>query len=82
MRRVGKFFCPRVNSHHVHAIPVPQYLLRVTRGHRCPPYASLPHSPMIHCSILAEYAIKAAVADYRKKYGGESQAAPDKKAAD
>ena len=24
----------------------------------------------IHCSILAEDAIKAAVADYRKKYGG------------
>ncbi|HUL94648.1 MAG TPA: Fe-S cluster assembly scaffold IscU [Usitatibacter sp.] len=34
----------------------------------------------IHCSILAEDAIKAAVADYRKKYGAE--AAPDKKAAD
>ena len=39
----------------------------------------------IHCSILAEDAIKAAVADYRKKYRGE-EAAPaieaDKKAAD
>jgi nitrogen fixation NifU-like protein len=35
----------------------------------------------IHCSILAEDAIKAAVADYRKKYGG-AQAEPDKKAAD
>ena len=34
----------------------------------------------IHCSILAEDAIKAAVADYRKKYGGEADA--DKKAAD
>jgi nitrogen fixation NifU-like protein len=34
----------------------------------------------IHCSILAEDAIKAAIADYRKKYGeGESA---DKKAAD
>ena len=33
----------------------------------------------IHCSILAEDAIKAAVADYKKKYGdGESE----KKAAD
>ncbi|HLX25137.1 MAG TPA: Fe-S cluster assembly scaffold IscU [Usitatibacter sp.] len=31
----------------------------------------------IHCSILAEDAIKAAVADYRKKYGDA-----DKKAAD
>ena len=27
----------------------------------------------IHCSILAEDAIKAAVADYRKKYGGEAE---------
>ena len=38
----------------------------------------------IHCSILAEDAIKAAVADYKKKYGGDSadQMAPDKKAAD
>ena len=34
----------------------------------------------IHCSILAEDAIKAAIADYRKKYGGEAEA--DKKAAD
>jgi nitrogen fixation NifU-like protein len=35
----------------------------------------------IHCSILAEDAIKAAVADYRKKYGeGDADAA--KKAAD
>ena len=37
----------------------------------------------IHCSILAEDAIKAAVADYRKKYGGaEAAADPAKKAAD
>ena len=35
----------------------------------------------IHCSILAEDAIKAAIADYRKKYGG-GEAEPDKKAAD
>src|ERR1700730_15858216 len=35
----------------------------------------------IHCSILAEDAIKAAVADYRKKYGG-SEADAEKKAAD
>jgi nitrogen fixation protein NifU and related proteins len=34
----------------------------------------------IHCSILAEDAIKAAVADYKKKYGGEADA--EKKAAD
>ena len=34
----------------------------------------------IHCSILAEDAIKAAIADYRKKYGAEAE--PDKKAAD
>ena len=34
----------------------------------------------IHCSILAEDAIKAAIADYRKKYGGEADS--DKKAAD
>ena len=35
----------------------------------------------IHCSILAEDAIKAAIADYRKKYGeGEADAA--QKAAD
>ena len=33
----------------------------------------------IHCSILAEDAIKAAIADYRKKYGAEDSA---KKAAD
>ena len=36
----------------------------------------------IHCSILAEDAIKAAVADYKKKYGGAGEASPDKKAAD
>src|ERR1700693_6090560 len=36
----------------------------------------------IHCSILAEDAIKAAIADYKKKYGGAVEAAPDKKAAD
>jgi nitrogen fixation protein NifU and related proteins len=37
----------------------------------------------IHCSILAEDAIKAAVADYKKKYGGaEVEPAADKKAAD
>ena len=35
----------------------------------------------IHCSILAEDAIKAAIADYRKKYGA-AQPEPDKKAAD
>ena len=35
----------------------------------------------IHCSILAEDAIKAAVADYRKKHGVEASAAPQKKAA-
>ena len=35
----------------------------------------------IHCSILAEDAIKAAVADYRKKYG-EGEDDPAKKAAD
>ena len=35
----------------------------------------------IHCSILAEDAIKAAVADYRKKYGG-GEADAEKKAAD
>ena len=34
----------------------------------------------IHCSILAEDAIKAAVADYRKKYGPE--AAVEKEAAE
>src|SRR5687767_14498857 len=31
----------------------------------------------IHCSILAEDAIKAAIADYRKKYGGDEQKAAD-----
>ena len=42
----------------------------------------------IHCSILAEDAIKAAVADYRKKYGPAeaaregAEADPAKKAAD
>ena len=37
----------------------------------------------IHCSILAEDAIKAAVADYRKKYGtAEAAVDPAKKAAD
>ncbi|MGZ5032865.1 MAG: Fe-S cluster assembly scaffold IscU [Usitatibacter sp.] len=36
----------------------------------------------IHCSILAEDAIKAAIADYRKKYGGGADAQPEKKAAD
>ena len=43
----------------------------------------------IHCSILAEDAIKAAIADYRKKYGGGTEEAgsparvePDMKAAD
>ena len=35
----------------------------------------------IHCSILAEDAIKAAIADYRKKYG-EGEADPAQKAAD
>jgi len=34
----------------------------------------------IHCSILAEDAIKAAIADYRKKYVGDADA--EKKAAD
>jgi len=29
----------------------------------------------IHCSILAEDAIKAAVADYRQKHGGDAQSA-------
>jgi nitrogen fixation NifU-like protein len=33
----------------------------------------------IHCSILAEDAIKAAIADYRKKYG---EGDPEQKAAD
>ena len=37
----------------------------------------------IHCSILAEDAIKAAIADYRKKYGGaEATAEAHEKAAD
>jgi nitrogen fixation NifU-like protein len=42
----------------------------------------------IHCSILAEDAIKAAIADYRKKYGaGEAaregtEVEPAQKAAD
>src|SRR5437667_4308485 len=36
----------------------------------------------IHCSILAEDAIKAAVGHHRKKYGGPADAEPDKKAAD
>jgi nitrogen fixation NifU-like protein len=38
----------------------------------------------IHCSILAEDAIKAAVADYKKKHGLEAEAAapaPEKKVA-
>jgi nitrogen fixation NifU-like protein len=35
----------------------------------------------IHCSILAEDAIKAAVADYRKKYGA-AEVPADRKAAD
>jgi len=35
----------------------------------------------IHCSILAEDAIKAAVADYRKKHGVEAPATLEKKAA-
>jgi nitrogen fixation NifU-like protein len=35
----------------------------------------------IHCSILAEDAIKAAIADYRKKYG-EGDVDPAQKAAD
>ena len=35
----------------------------------------------IHCSILAEDAIKAAIADYRRKFGG-GEAEPAKKAAD
>jgi nitrogen fixation NifU-like protein len=35
----------------------------------------------IHCSILAEDAIKAAVADYRAKHGLEAPAQPAKKAA-
>jgi nitrogen fixation NifU-like protein len=35
----------------------------------------------IHCSILAEDAIKAAVADYRNKHGGEASAEPPAQAA-
>src|SRR3989440_7684668 len=35
----------------------------------------------IHCSILAEDAIKAAVADYKKKHGLEEAAAQEKKVA-
>jgi nitrogen fixation NifU-like protein len=35
----------------------------------------------IHCSILAEDAIKAAIADYRKKYGA-ADAPAEQKAAD
>ena len=35
----------------------------------------------IHCSILAEDAIKAAVSDYRAKHMGATEAAPEQKAA-
>ncbi len=35
----------------------------------------------IHCSILAEDAIKAAVADYKKKHGGEAPEEKEKKVA-
>jgi len=35
----------------------------------------------IHCSILAEDAIKAAIADYRKKHGLDAPAMQEKKAA-
>ncbi|MDH4323596.1 MAG: Fe-S cluster assembly scaffold IscU [Betaproteobacteria bacterium] len=35
----------------------------------------------IHCSILAEDAIKAAVEDYKKKHGAQAQAKPGQKAA-
>ncbi|HEX7055156.1 MAG TPA: Fe-S cluster assembly scaffold IscU [Burkholderiales bacterium] len=35
----------------------------------------------IHCSILAEDAIKAAIADYRKKHGLEEAATEEKKVA-
>ena len=35
----------------------------------------------IHCSILAEDAIQAAIADYRKKHGLDAPALPEKKAA-
>jgi nitrogen fixation NifU-like protein len=36
----------------------------------------------IHCSILAEDAIKAAIADYKKKFGAAESVDPAKKAAD
>jgi nitrogen fixation NifU-like protein len=36
----------------------------------------------IHCSVLAEDAIKAAIADYKKKYTTPESAPADKKAAD
>jgi len=35
----------------------------------------------IHCSILAEYAIKAAVADYRRKHGQEAAVEEKEKVA-
>jgi nitrogen fixation NifU-like protein len=35
----------------------------------------------IHCSILAEDAIKAAIADYRKRHDLEAPAQQEKKAA-
>ena len=35
----------------------------------------------IHCSILAEDAIKAAIADYRSKHGGAQSPAATKEAA-
>jgi len=35
----------------------------------------------IHCSILAEDAIKAAIADYRRKHGQEADGAPQEKVA-
>jgi nitrogen fixation NifU-like protein len=35
----------------------------------------------IHCSILAEDAIKAAIADYKSRHGLEAPAEPEKKAA-
>ena len=35
----------------------------------------------IHCSILAEDAIKAAVADYRKKHGGAADSSDEQQAA-
>ena len=35
----------------------------------------------IHCSILAEDAIKAAVADYKQKHGAEPSSAPEKQVA-